>query len=125
MEKLAEARRRPGGRTARIRQSVLDAAFAQLGETGYAGFSLEAVARRSGVHKTTLYRHRPTRELLVADALDSRTDRDMPPIDTGSVAGDLRSFAEFVQSKLTSPQGSAMVKALVVGVDVSPDVLAT
>jgi AcrR family transcriptional regulator len=97
----------------------------ELGEAGYAGFSLEAVARRSGVHKTTVYRRWPTRESLIADALNSRTDRNMPVIDTGSLRGDLRAFGEYVRGRLSSQYGKAMMKALVVGVDESPEVLET
>ena len=63
---------RLGGRSARVREAVLNAAFAELGEKGYDNFSMEAVARRSGVHKTTVYRRWPTRDALVVDALDSR-----------------------------------------------------
>ena len=47
---------RLGGRSARVREAVLGAAFAELDERGYEGFSIDAVARRSGVHKTTIYR---------------------------------------------------------------------
>ena len=55
-----------------------NAAFDELGEKGYDGFNMEAVARRSGVHKTSVYRRWPTREALVMDALDSRSDRHSP-----------------------------------------------
>src|SRR5918994_5565425 len=76
---------RLGGRSARVREAVLDAAFAELDEHGYNGFSIEAVARRSGVHKTTIYRRWPTREALLVYALDSRSDRDVQVPNTGSL----------------------------------------
>ncbi|WP_375708337.1 TetR family transcriptional regulator [Actinomadura sp. K4S16] len=44
-------RRRPGGRTARTRAQVLDAVLAELGEHGYDGLTMEAVAARAGVHR--------------------------------------------------------------------------
>ena len=97
----SNSKRRPGGRSARIRQAVLDAAFAELGEKGYGGLSIEAVALRSGVAKTTVYRRWPTRDELVADALDSRSDRNEPVPDTGSLRGDLKEFCEGVRAKLT------------------------
>ena len=108
---------RPGGRSARIREAVLNAAFAELGEKGYDGFSMEAVARRSGVHKTTVYRRWPTRDALVVDALDSRAHRHSPISRTGSLRADLRLFAEDVFAKLSSPHGKAMLKSLVSAVD--------
>lgn len=107
-----------------MREAVLSAAFAELGEKGYDDFNLEAVARRSGVHKTTVYRRWPTREALVVDALDSRSDRYSPIAESGSVRDDLVSFAEVVQEKLSSAHGKAMLKSLVAAVDQSPEILA-
>ena len=120
-----DTKRRPGGRSARVREAVLDAAFAELGEKGYAGLSIESVAQRSGVAKTTVYRRWPTRDALVADALDSRSDRYEPIPDTGSVCGDLVAFCEGVRDKLTSNHGKAMLKSLVAAVDQSPEVVET
>jgi AcrR family transcriptional regulator len=115
---------RLGGRSARVREAVLDAAFAELDEHGYSAFSIEAVARRSGVHKTTIYRRWPTREALLVYALDSRSDRDLPVPNTGSVRADLRQFGELVLAKLTSTHGNALLKSLVSAADDSPDVRA-
>jgi AcrR family transcriptional regulator len=83
---------------------------------------MEAVARRSGVHKTTVYRRWPTREALVMDALDSRSDRYSPISASGAVRSDLLLFAEDVFSKLSSPHGKAMLKSLVAAVDQSGDI---
>ena len=120
-----DSKRRPGGRSARVRRAVLDAAFAELGEKGYGGLSIEAVAQRSGVAKTTVYRRWPTRNELVADALDSRSDRYEPVPDTGSIRGDLKAFCEGVRAKLTSNHGKAMLKSLVAAVDQSPEIVET
>jgi AcrR family transcriptional regulator len=120
---LTAPRQRLGGRSARVREAVLSAAFVELDEHGYADFSIEAVARRSGVHKTTIYRRWPTREALLVYALDTRSDRDTPIPDTGSVRSELRQFGEMVLGKLTSPNGNAVLKSLVIAVDESPDVI--
>jgi AcrR family transcriptional regulator len=122
----AETSKKPrlGGRSARVREAVLTAAFAELGEKGYEDFNLEAVAPRSGVHKTTVYRRWPTREALVVDALDSRSDRYSPIAETGSIRDDLVAFGEDVLGKLSSPHGKAMLKSLVAAVDQSPEILA-
>src|SRR5215471_3951264 len=122
-ELLAAPKPRLGGRSARVREAVLTAAFAELQEHGYSGFSIEAVARRSGVHKTTIYRRWPTREALLVYALDTRSDRETPIADTGSLRADLRQFGEMVLAKLTSPNGNALLKSLVLAVDESPDVI--
>jgi AcrR family transcriptional regulator len=120
---LTAPKPRLGGRSARVRQAVLTAAFAELDEHGYAGFNIEAVARRSGVHKTTIYRRWPTREALLVYALDTRSDRDTPIPNTGSLRSDLRQFGEMVLRKLTSPNGNAVLKSLVIAVDESPEVI--
>lgn len=121
-ETVSTPKPRLGGRSARVRQAVLDAAFAELDERGYGDFSIDAVARRSGVHKTTIYRRWPTREALLVYALDTRSDRDLPVPTAGSVRGELRQFGELVLAKLTSRHGNALLKSLVSAADASPDV---
>src|SRR5262245_19167911 len=82
-QSLPARKPRLGGRSARVREAVLAAAFAELDEHGYRGFNIESVARRSGVHKTTIYRRWPTREALLVYALDSRATAIRPcrPLD--------------------------------------------
>jgi AcrR family transcriptional regulator len=54
-------------RVSRTRSAVLSAAIELLAERGYSGFSVDAVVARTGVAKTTIYRHWPTRaDLLTA-----------------------------------------------------------
>ena len=61
--------RRPGGRTARIRAAVLEATVSALIEHGYDGLTMERIADRAGVNKTTLYRRWGSRAGLVVDAV--------------------------------------------------------
>ena len=75
-------------RVARTRATVLGSAIDLLAERGYSGFSVEAVVERTGVAKTTLYRHWPTRDDLLAAAI-ARLDGAGPLPDTGSVRQDL------------------------------------
>lgn len=78
---------RPPSKTARAK--LLRATAELLTEEGIGGVSIEAVARRSGVAKTTLYRHFGGIDGLVfAAAAASVSEVDGP--DTGSLAGDLR-----------------------------------
>jgi AcrR family transcriptional regulator len=56
-------------RVARTRAAVLGAAIDLLAERGYSGFSVEGVVERTGIAKTTLYRHWPTRDDLLAAAI--------------------------------------------------------
>jgi AcrR family transcriptional regulator len=78
-------------RVARTRAVVLDAAIDLLAERGYSGFSVEGVVERTGVAKTTLYRHWPTRDDLLAAVIGQLGGTGRLP-DTGSVRQDLLDF---------------------------------
>ena len=97
----APTRRRPGGRTARTRTQVLDAVRAELGEHGYDGLTMDAVAARAGVHRATVYRRWGDTGGLLADVLDAAGDDDWQPPDTGSLEGDLAGLNHEIQAALT------------------------
>ncbi len=56
-------------RGAAVRAAVLTAALDELAERGFAALTMDNVATRAGVHKTTVYRRWPDRESLVTDAV--------------------------------------------------------
>ncbi|HTU08287.1 MAG TPA: helix-turn-helix domain-containing protein, partial [Trebonia sp.] len=60
---------RPGGRTARTRAAVLRAAIEELNDSGYSEASVERVAQRAGVAKTTIYRRWGSLDGLLADMM--------------------------------------------------------
>ncbi|MEU2958558.1 TetR/AcrR family transcriptional regulator [Streptomyces albidoflavus] len=95
-------RPRPGGRTARTRRLVLDAVLAELGEHGYDGLTVEAVAARAGVHRTTVYRRWRDVGGLLADVLDAAGADDWGPPDTGSLEDDLTGLNEEIHDALTA-----------------------
>ncbi|WP_240353176.1 TetR/AcrR family transcriptional regulator [Cohnella algarum] len=57
-------------RSREVHERILDAAIASLAETGVEKLSIEAVAQRAGVGKTSIYRRWSRKEDLVADALE-------------------------------------------------------
>ena len=78
-QSASAGRARPAGRGPKVRAAVLAATLAELTENGYAALTVDSVARRSGVHKTTIYRRWKDREGLVADAVaDSPRRRKCP-----------------------------------------------
>jgi AcrR family transcriptional regulator len=93
--------RRPGGRTARVRADVLAALDALLTEQGYDALSIEDVADRSGVHRTTIYRRWGSVAMLLVDLLHLGTEDDWRPPDTGSLAGDLTAINRELYEALT------------------------
>ncbi|MFE2615626.1 TetR/AcrR family transcriptional regulator [Micromonospora chalcea] len=104
---------RPGGRTARVRETVLQTAADVLAEAGFEALDLAEVARRAGVGRTTVYRRWGTPGTLAADLLDDMAAQSLPRTDTGSVEGDLRANARLVVETLTDPRQGRLFKALI------------
>ncbi|MEV5827676.1 TetR/AcrR family transcriptional regulator [Spirillospora sp. NPDC052242] len=105
--------RRPGGRTARVRAQVLDAVRAELGEHGFDGLTMDAVAARAGVHRATVYRRWKDVGGLLADVLDAAGDDDWRPPDTGSLERDLAGLNHEIQDAMAArpPIMAALIAA--------------
>jgi len=106
-----EARRRTGGRSARVRAAVLESAVSLLTEKGFAGFSIADVAALAGVHETSIYRRWKTKDVLVLEATLHFSKSSLPIPDTGSLRSDLRVLVKRLVSVMRSPEGQ-MVMAL-------------
>ena len=100
------------GRVRRSRDRVLATAFDLLSENGVGGFSIDEVARRSGVAKTTIYRHWPSREALVLDAA-SRISAEVEVPDTGSLEGDVTAILVNLGYLLGTARWSSVVPSIV------------
>ncbi len=75
-------------RSERARQSVLDATADLVAEVGVERTTIDEIASRSGVAKSTIYRHFPSKEVLVVEAVHACID--IPIVtDTGSLRDDL------------------------------------
>jgi AcrR family transcriptional regulator len=72
----------------RIAQAALDL----FADAGWAGFAMEAVARRAGVGKASLYLRWSSKEALLTDAVTLRLAR-VADVDTGTLHGDLVELA--------------------------------
>lgn len=103
---------RPPGRGPKVRAAVLAATLAELADTGYAALTIENIARRAGVHKTTIYRRWADRESLVADVLGERIALDFPIPDTGAVQDDLRQLAQAFVAWVSGPTGRMIFAAV-------------
>ncbi len=78
-------------RSEQARQKMLDAATELALDVGIRAFTVDELARRSGVAKTTIYRHFPSKNELIITALDGVTPVPEVP-DTGNLHDDLVSF---------------------------------
>lgn len=104
--------RRQIGRGEKVRAAVISATVAELVESGFATLTVESVARRAGVHKTTVYRRWADRYALVLDSLTDRLAADIAVPDTGSIESDLDALARGLIAWLGSALGQALVATL-------------
>ncbi|MEV4576427.1 TetR/AcrR family transcriptional regulator [Nonomuraea jabiensis] len=116
-----ESNKRPGGRSARVRDAVRQATLAELAEHGYRGLTVENVAERSGVHKTTVYRRWGSVAGLISDALELAREEPWPIPDTGSIEGDLRGIVQLVRSGFDDPELGPVSSAFVAAAVQDPD----
>ena len=100
-----------------VRRTVLSAAFDELAANGFDGATVAGVAKRSGVHETTVYRRWVTRENLLVAALLDRSADAIPTPDTGSTRGDLLAIVRGVIAYMRSPTGTAVLRAAMLPVD--------
>ncbi|QMU74317.1 TetR/AcrR family transcriptional regulator [Streptacidiphilus sp. P02-A3a] len=103
---------RPGGRTARTGAAVLEAARTEFAESGYAGTTVERIALRAGVAKTTVYRRWGGLEGIVVDLLDALGTVEVPAPDTGDVGTDLRELAREIFVLYKDPVLCAMIEVM-------------
>ncbi|MEU0504770.1 TetR/AcrR family transcriptional regulator [Nocardia sp. NPDC005998] len=113
----------PLGRGPKVRAAVLAATVVELSERGYSAFTVDNVAQRAGVHKTTVYRRWPDRDALIADALADSVAAEIPIPDTGSVEDDLRALARSLVGWINSPSGRAVLAVMLpsAGLPAPPD----
>ena len=73
------SRGRPAGTTAEAHTQILDAVYELLQERSVRDLTIEAVAKRAGVGKPTIYRWWPTKADLVMAMFQERLDTGRPP----------------------------------------------
>ncbi|MBF6349020.1 TetR/AcrR family transcriptional regulator [Nocardia flavorosea] len=107
----AESDARTNARPRRA-DAIFTATLELLADTGYEGLTMEAVAARAGVNKTTLYRWWKSKDEVLAAAL---TDSDLlafPVPDTGSLRGDLLETIHSIHTLLTDPATAPIAAAV-------------
>lgn len=91
---MSEAKAKRGRpRSPQSHQAILESTLSLLAEVGFEAMSIEAIAARAGVGKTTIYRRYAGKEALVADAIESIREEVVIP-DTGSLWGDIDAVIE-------------------------------
>ncbi|MFJ9175940.1 TetR/AcrR family transcriptional regulator [Streptomyces sp. NPDC102360] len=101
--------RRPGGRSARVGAQVHQAVTELVSERGYGNFTVGEVAARAEVADSSIYRRWGSLESLLTDVALTRLNTQSPMPDTGSLDGDLRTYAAQVAREITGPDGPAVL----------------
>lgn len=109
-------------RGAAVEASVLESTIALLVERG-ATLTVDDVAEACGVHKTTIYRRYPTRELLIAAAIRRLSESAVPPVVDEDPRAAIEQLALSVAAALRSPQGGNILRAVMAASAASPDLI--
>ena len=103
------------------RERVLTATLDLLMESGLGELTIDDISRRSGVAKTTIYRHWANRSALVIDACSRMTDSQETPPDTGSLEGDLRAILTSIADLLGTARWSSILPSIVDAAEHDPE----
>lgn len=109
-------------RLVRSRVRLLDAATDLLVEGGAGAVTVDAVSERSGVAKSTMYRHFPSRTKLLVEVLSNhvpKLDIELPP---GSFEDAVRALVRTVAAAMTDPDWSRILPSLLLLETTLPDV---
>ena len=97
------------------RRAVLEAAAGLLDERGFGGFTIDEVARRSRVSKTTIYKHWDGRLDLALVAYGDALTEAVPVLDTGEPASDLHSQVRRLAAFYASDRGRVAAQLIAAG----------
>ncbi|MGY4818665.1 TetR/AcrR family transcriptional regulator [Pseudomonas chlororaphis subsp. piscium] len=101
---------RPGGRSARVQESIHSAVRELLEEQERSTLTVPQIAVRAGVTPSTIYRRWGDLSALLADVALARMRPDGEPAATGSLRGDLRAWAEQYLDEMSSEPGRTMMR---------------
>ncbi len=96
---------------------MLTATLETMVENGYDGVTIANVARRSGVHETSIYRRWGTRDRLILEAMVDRSAELLQTPDSGTIRGDLIGLGRQIVDYGTSPLGDALMRTLASNAD--------
>lgn len=99
-------------RSTQSHQAILRATLELLAEVGFDVMSIEAIAARAGVGKTTIYRRYTCKEELVADAIENAREEVLIP-NTGNFWGDIDALIENAAQITLSPLGRQTVAMII------------
>jgi AcrR family transcriptional regulator len=120
---MSEERLKRGARRdPKAHSAILDATLEVLHELGYGAVTIEGIAARAGVGKTTIYRWWPSKGALIGEALASRLSKGPEP-ETGDLESDLLRTIEVTLTNYTGPGAEILLLAFAAHLDRDDDLL--
>lgn len=110
-------------RVRRSKEAILKVTSELLSQNGFGGVSVDEVSRRSGVAKTTIYRHWPTRSALLLDACSQMGTKPEVP-DTGNLKSDLLALTLGIAERLHSARWPSVLPSLIDAAERDPVIAA-
>lgn len=104
---------RPGGRSSRVRADVIAATLHELADRGYRELTVDAIAERAGVNKTTIYRRWSDLDGVLAEVLREVGAARAPIPSTGQLDTDLRELALRIAGVVGDPIIGELLRGLV------------
>jgi len=98
-----------------VRRAILQAAYAILVEQGLADFTIEAVALKSGVARTTIYRWWPTKGVLAMESFLEAFRPQLAYVHTDNAAEDFRNLINSLVNTLSGPAGKIAASVVAEG----------
>ena len=104
-------------RIERSRIVILRAAVEELADVGYGRVTIESIAARAGVGKSTIYRHWPDKLELIADAFETFHEQMVPDLSDRPVREAVALLARHVAEILVDSTFSRCIPALIEGAE--------
>ncbi|WP_433441514.1 TetR/AcrR family transcriptional regulator [Nonomuraea sp. CA-141351] len=117
---------RPAGRprSEKAEKAIIEATLDLIGEgMGVSELSIEAIASRAGVGKTTIYRRWSNKEDLIVDAL-ATLKAPLPPLTGTSVRDDLISLLDAMRKESGEPRSRCVMNIAMSEADRYPEMMA-
>jgi AcrR family transcriptional regulator len=101
---------------------ILRAAVEELAEVGYGSFTIESVAARAGVGKSTIYRHWRDKLDLIADAFETFHEQMVPRFETDDVRAAVAILLGHVAEVVVDSIFTRCIPAMIEGAERDPRV---
>jgi AcrR family transcriptional regulator len=101
-----------GARSQQVVEKVREATMAELARVGFAGLTIEGVAKAANVNRTTIYRRWPSKGALLLAVLEPGLERFDHDPDTGSLGGDLLALMLQIGETAALPPWQAVHRAV-------------